>query len=974
MNNIEKINEILENIFEKEKQSKELAENYAREMLYGLNSIDLDSQKFFEQTLINFTRKKEILIPKIYKEEKKKYLYFNINKDWKSIWNIIFLGEIIKEQIISNLDIEVDIDEISEKEVIIENLPDGIKNKNIKKLKQSIRLIQKLKDSINHKENFNTCEEISENGNRYIKIENLGGSIPFKGKILLTYLEGFINNKIIPLVEDKEIADNTDKVAYPLLEQLGYDPKKIQNFFYRTNPTLLNYILEKLDNEYHDLYKLPIEIYSMDINDLKKLLNHVKVKNIKSLIGIPGIAFEEIQTTLELLKIVNKVEDLVGLPEHVFWDLNSTFELLKHPKVKSLNSLKGLPFEIILNKDQMFKLLNHSKVDKVESLKHFPKDAFSLSQPLLKLLDYSKIKNIDDLKGLPKGAFWNIKLTKKIIKNEKKKNELYKMSDIEFVYPKQIKRLLKHPKVKNIKSIDALPRRILGQPGLILKLLDHPKVENIESLAKLNDLYFDGIDTLIKLLNSPKVNKIEDLNEIHGAVIFNESEDNKYSINYLFDIIENVKSLNGIKIGAFLHKDITLKLLKHPKVKSIESLSGLSNIAFEYYESTFELLDHPKVKKIEDLRELSDSAFLYLDVTLRLLNNSKIDNINQLVGLPWEFFAHFYELEKIYNKYENFTIDIFKNIPIRLYEKIKIGKTEMFERITSKSYENIELNNLDKLLNRVDNNVERLFEFPDEFFMCDTKLLDNMLSVYNVNISKSIFGNYSPKTIYLICYMHTILTSYNFTKLNESDSKKYASIELECFKNAKYIDLDKQDNFQVQLNSQININQKKYAAIQKYISNAQNVKKIESLEKTNKKILELINDLKQDLAIQKGRSIVSVLGHLRNACSHFYFEESEDLDSIRVYDINEEGKKSFDAVFNMEDLFNLIKEVKNIDSVEKIDVDVLINQLNILEIKELEERYKILNENLKKSLNLRFLEDIKIYVEQLKHKDKLKQK
>ncbi len=966
MNNIKKIGEILEKIFELEKQNRELAENYANEMLYGPNSIDLNSQRYLEQILINFTRKKEIIIPKIYKDKKNKYLCFDINKNWKSIWDIIFLGEIISEEIIQNLNIKVDIDEIVEKEVIIDNLPDGIKSKYIKKLKQSIKLIQKLKDSISHKENYNICEEIIENGKRYIKIENLGGVIPFKGKILLNYLEGFVNNKIIPLMEDKEIADNVDKVTYPLLEELGYDPKKIQNFFYRTDPILLNYILEKLDNDYISLYELPAKIYSLDIKHLNEILENEKVKNIKSLIGLPQIAFEEIQNTFELLKMVNKVENLVGLPVDVFEDLNLTFELLKHPKVKNLDSLKGLPGNFFRDKEQVFKILNHPKVDQIESLIYFPEDAFSLAEPLLKLLEYSKIKNINDLKGLPKGAFWNIKLTKKTIKNQKTKYKIYNMLDIEFIYSKEIKKLLKHPKVENIENIKSLPAIALEKTNLLLKLLNHPKVENIQSLIKIDNLYFHRIDLFIKFLNNSKINKVEDLEGVHGAIISDE-----YISNYLLGRVENVQCLKGIALGAFLYSDVNLKLLEHSKVNNVESLKGLSRAIFENHKSTFKLLEHPKVKKIEDFRGLSDGVFQYLDVTLKLLDNPKIDNIDKLRGLPWEFFAHFSEIEKIYYKYDYFTINIFKNMPIKLYEKIKLISSEITQKIPLKSYENINLNNLDKLLKRVDNNVERLFEFPDEFFTCNDSVLEEMLYTYNNNISKSIFGNYSPKTICLISYMHTILTSRKFTKLDESQIKKYAAVELDRFENATYINLDKKNNFQVQFKDEININQKKYDKIKKYICNVKNIKKIELLEQANEKIKEMIDDLKQDLIIQKGKVICSVLGHLRNACSHFYFEELENLNTIRIYDINEEGKKTFNAVFDMESLFKLIKSVQNIDNVNEINVDFLIKQLNLNKIQELEENYKnaIENTDLEKSLSLKFLEDIKLYIEHLKMSD-----
>ena len=43
------------------------------------------------------------------------------------------------------------------------------------------------------------------------------------------------------------------------------------------------------------------------------------------------------------------------------------------------------------------------------------------------------------------------------------------------------------------------------------------------------------------------------------------------------------------------------------------------------------------------------------------------------------------------------------------------------------------------LLNVVDNDYEKLNEFPSEFYSCDVSLLDEMLKKYNINIIKSIF-------------------------------------------------------------------------------------------------------------------------------------------------------------------------------------------------------------------------------------------
>lgn len=957
MSHVKKNCEILEKIFELENEDKNLADNYAKEMLYGANSIDLDSQRYFEQILINFSKKKEIIIPKINSGRKNKYLYFDINKNWKSIWDIIFLGEIISEEIILNLDIKVDYNEKIEKEVIIENLPIGVKSKHIEKLKHSIRLIQKIKDSISHKENYNVCEEIIENDKRYVRIENLRGEIPFKGKILLNYLEGFINNKIIPLQEDIKIAKNTDKIAYPLLEELGYNPTKIQNFFYRVNPTLLEYILDKINNDYTKLYQLPARIYNLDINELQKILSHPKVESIVSLSGLPPIAFDELQKTYELLKNVDKIEDLVGVCEEIFFDVSLAYELLKHPKVKSLDSLKRIPIEFFYNKEKMFDLLNHPKVEKVEDFVGFPSEAFNLSERLLKLLNHPKVERINDLKDLPQGAYWNIKLTEKMLKNHTTKNKLFEMKDIEFVYLKKIKKLLKHPKVESIESLSVLSPKQIYYHKILLKLLDHPKVESIESLAKINSLYFEDSNLFIKLLNHPKVNRVEDLNEVSCAIKFDET-------GKLLQIVQNIQMLNGIPADAFKNSNFTLELLKHPKVESIESFQYLPDIVFANSKNTLKLLEHPKVKKIENFIGLSEGIFEYVDITLKLLNNSKIDSIERLKGLPFEFFSHFSEIEKIYKKYDYLMIEIFKNIPIRLYEKVKIGSTEIFEKTSFESYEKIKLNNLEKLLNRVDNNFERLSEFPDEFFSCDDNVLEKLLSTYSINISKSIFGTYNPKTIYLISYMHTVLTKHNFTKFGENESQKYSTIDLKFFDNATYIDSDKRVNFHNYFKQKININKKKYDNIVKYLNNIKNIKEVELLNQANQKSVEMIDELKENLLKQKGKNICSILGHLRNACSHFYFEELASSKFIRIYDINEEGKKNFDAIFETENLYKLIKVVENIDSLNKVTIEFLIKQLNLIEIEELMQTYKsiIENKNSKNSLNQQLIENLKLYL------------
>ena len=123
----------------------------------------------------------------------------------------------------------------------------------IKELKKAILVFQKIRDSFEHRnENFQIGKQININNEKNY----------FRVTISSDYIDGFNKGRIIVNEDDRELIEIVDSLTYPILEELDYDPKRLNSFFYNINPSVLSKLLAYCNNDIHELYKLPPEIFN----------------------------------------------------------------------------------------------------------------------------------------------------------------------------------------------------------------------------------------------------------------------------------------------------------------------------------------------------------------------------------------------------------------------------------------------------------------------------------------------------------------------------------------------------------------------------------------------------------------------------------------------------------------------------------------------------------------------------------------
>lgn len=107
----------------------------------------------------------------------------------------------------------------------------------LKKVKQSLLLVQKLKGSFMHTHGRNDYS--FDNSNEVISVSNDGGRFPIVADIPVQYIEGFLKQSIVPNQADKKVATETDRIGFPLLKKMGLNPSELPNFFNRVKPETL---------------------------------------------------------------------------------------------------------------------------------------------------------------------------------------------------------------------------------------------------------------------------------------------------------------------------------------------------------------------------------------------------------------------------------------------------------------------------------------------------------------------------------------------------------------------------------------------------------------------------------------------------------------------------------------------------------------------------------------------------------------
>ena len=283
----------------------------ARRILFGFDEFSANIDEYYKRIVSSFVRKKDIII----KQENGKLIFDleNVN----DLWSMLFIAEYIKIEIEKiELQINAQINELNNKHEILLNrareekinldkerkrivqqkkklekkVEDVLKCKSgffdletfsysieleqninikqelLKKIKESIKSIHILRNVIEHGDSQN------KNG---IVIDNYG----IKISIPYTYLDGFNKGKIIARDEDRIIVEKTNEAIYPILEEFGYDIKKIESFFYNVEPSQLSFLLKICDNKTENLYRLPLNIFYKSNNINRIITTLLKVNN-----------------------------------------------------------------------------------------------------------------------------------------------------------------------------------------------------------------------------------------------------------------------------------------------------------------------------------------------------------------------------------------------------------------------------------------------------------------------------------------------------------------------------------------------------------------------------------------------------------------------------------------------------------------------------------------------------------------------
>ena len=855
----------------------------AENKLFGTSGIRINSEEYFENIVSNFIRKKEYIIRK-----ENNNLVFDLT-NYNDIWNIIFLGEYIKgndilyneyNNLLDEIDtikhsleiirnkhrgvhsreehesinkeyrlLKVELDSKNElldnyKNVVdtfnkidwvkLEDTNDDVEKQDAAKLlKQCINLIHKLRNSFQHGK-VDTGKQLE------INDDNFHVSIPIE------YLDGFNKGRIIANEEDRIIAEKTNLISSPLLEALGYDVKKVESFFYNVNPEYLSFLLDQVNYNYDELYKLKAIIF---YKPAAVNLFYAFGYNLNFINTFPSQAFQYLQTTLDFL---SEGIDIFKLPDTAFQYPEDTKSFLANGI-----DIYNLP-------DFVFR--NNILPDEIKQL----------------------ITTGININKIPRFAFFYPKVA---IDLYKKGFDIYNLSDMAFEYPEAVIKLdgwginiynlpdeaFEHSEaVIELYEVGTdeynLPGTTIDIYNLSGKAFEHPK-----SVIKM---YEKGID-------------IYDLPDI-------AFEHSKSAIK----LIENGLNISNLSDKAYYYPEVTIDLYK----KGFD-IYNLPEFAFRYSKSAIQLK-----KKGIDLFKLSLPTYNYSILTeTYTIQESIFFNFQSIVQLyekgidiyklPGKAFEHPKSVIKMYEKGINVyalpenAFGQSENV-IRIYEEginIYMLPEHCYQFI-------LKMKNIKYLLSLVDNNYDKLTEFPIEFFTCDIELIEEMYKTYNLNITRSIFGINNPKLIATIIYCDSVFKKYQ---------KENGDCNIVNFDSTTFIRLGYENTLNFKNNiSDMEMDRKSYL---------------------DQFILDFDGNYRDQTSIKS-----NILDKLRNSICHFRFKPVKDSDGkivedkIYLYDkFENSNKNNFNMILDIQDLVSIARRIE-LDLSRDNNVDNKAHEENII--------------------------------------------
>jgi len=489
----------------------------AEQILFGSDGIVINSNEYYKNIISNFGKKKESIIRKNVSVNGKTQLIFDLN-NCNDMWNILFIYNYyiryIDEKIASlnqnitkykniknNLNNEIkkltpndiryqeiikELESISsilkelgdlktkyssykndslKKHVVqlenMENIDEDKLKEYLNKLKEAVNCIQKMRDSFEHSnENLHV--------DKIVSIDNSRDK--FEIFIPIEYLDGFNKGRIIANEEDKILVERTNDISSPLLEALDYDIKKIDSFFYNVEPSYLEFILEKVNYDVNELYKLSSNIFRHKEKTKLFLDSGIDIFTISKL---P----KEIFRFLEQANMLYKLNiDITKLPPIAIKNVKRTISLYK-----ANLDIYHLPFyvfnEPLKTTFKTIKMLLKANID----IYRLPDSAFSCPEDIIKLYQ----ANID-IYRLPDSAFLHLN---GVLKLHEYSIDIYKLPDSAFSYPEGTIKLYQ----ANI-DIYRLPGHAFSYYENTIKLYQ----ANID-IYRLPDSAFRHIERVLKL-------------------------------------------------------------------------------------------------------------------------------------------------------------------------------------------------------------------------------------------------------------------------------------------------------------------------------------------------------------------------------------------------------------------------------------------------------------------------------------------
>lgn len=852
------------------------------------------NEEDYDFAIGKFIRTKEKSIQKRMGNAKNFYLDFNLDNNKNIIWDMLFLSEVISRQITAPNAIK----EILTKMMNVNLIGETYNNETLtkeesNKLKKSVVIYQKTRDSLSHNPN-NIISKIEKETNKLI-INN-----PYKNSLLqceipFQYIEKF-GSGITPIKEHQEIANEIDKITSNIFFKLGFEMKEIPNFIYRTHPSRIKILLEKSNGEISILKELPSYIYKSSCSDekicylLKKLSNDFnKIKEL------PFPIFEE-ETKIErieyiLNKLNNNIENLKYIPEEIFYYSckQERIEFLFKIVNSDVTKLKYIPeeaFSDICPETRINYFLNkvNNDVEKLENLQY----VFFIDSYQEKYIDYllDKVNNdIEQLKKLPDNL---------IRSNIMKIEYIFKITNSNYELMKNLPQYI-YSTDCSIERIDYLLKKTKGKIE---------KIFEIPSFILSNEFSNSSTEQLIKIIN----------NDIDNLQLFRKNK------NYIIYNIENIEHvMKKINIGVEELKIIPDVIYSDKcDIKKIDYLLKKVNNNI----NKFSLLPEPVF-----CEEVSEEKIDYL---LSFVNN----NIENLKEIPYIFYYQECSIERIKYIMEkiNYDIEYLKNIELPemiFFDECKQERIEYLLSLVSERIEKLKYipyiffdkrckqERIELFLKKTKGNIEKIEELPAELFTCNDEIFEELYNTYEMNMIKSIFGIGDEKLITLMVYMNTVFSNYqeeikdktvDISKLNIDTIPKKIKDKSEVLEKKVTETNNRKKNLK-----ELTIKQEAKSTIGATIGA---IKQIPSEEKIEKDITEINNEF------------IRLIG---NSSRHFrIYKQDDNTIVLEDYTKDEEGniKLAFRATSTIKELFNITSSLVSNNMPNNLNEEI-VQKINI---------------------------------------------